>query len=55
MNHPIADARKLEPTGLAVPGSSLTLRIRFVAGMAIVLGGAGVLLSDLLHLMPPLG
>ncbi len=39
----------------AFSGRGLAHTIRFVAGVAITLGGAGVLLSDLFHLMPAFG
>ena len=55
MNHPIAATWKPVITSIALPGRRLADRIRFVAGIAITLGGAGVLLSDLIHLMPSFG
>ena len=55
MNHLIADRRKPLPTDSVLPGRRLLHEIRFVAGTAIALGGAAVLLSDLIHLMPALG
>ena len=53
MNHLIADSRKPLPTSSVLPGRRLLHEIRFVAGIAI--GGASVLLSDLIQLMPALG
>ena len=55
MNHSIAATWKPAITGIVLPGRRLGDKIRFVAGIAITLGGAGVLLSDLIHLMPSFG
>ncbi len=54
MNHPIAATWKLQVTSIALPGGRLGNKIRFVAGVVITLGGAGVLLADLI-LMPSFG
>lgn len=54
-DHPIAATWKPEITAIALPGRRLADRIRFLAGIATTLGGAGVLLSDLIALIPPLG
>ncbi len=51
MNHPIAAAWKPVITSIALPGRRLADRIRFVAGIAITLGGAGVLLADIARLI----
>ena len=55
LNHLIADRRKPLPTSSVLPGRRLLHEIRFVAGIAVAIGGTGVLLSDLIHLMPALG
>jgi hypothetical protein len=55
MNHANADTRKAPPTSRALLDRGLLHGIRFIAGIAIAIGGAGVLLSDLIHLMPSLG
>jgi len=39
----------------AFSGRGLVREIRFLAGLAIALGGAGVLLSELTRLMPRFG
>ena len=46
---------KALPTSIALPDRRRLHQIRSVAGIAIALGGAGVLLSDLAHHMPSLG
>jgi len=53
MNHPIAATWRPAIASIAIPGRRLADRIRFVAGIAITLGGAGVLLSDFIALIPP--
>jgi len=55
MNHANADTRKTPAAGIALSSSRRLHEIRFVAGIAIALGGAGALLSDLTRLMPLLG
>ena len=55
MNHPIAATWKPQVTSIALPGRRLGDKIRFVAGVVITLGGAGVLLSDMMHLIASLG
>ena len=55
MNHPTVVTRKALPASSILTGSRRLHEIRFVAGIAIAIGGAGVLLSDLIHLMPSLG
>jgi hypothetical protein len=55
MKHPSAATRKPPPPGSILAGSRRLHEIRFVAGIAIAVGGAGVLLSDLIHLVPALG
>jgi len=39
----------------ALPGRRLAHKIRFAGGIAITLGGAAALLSDLIALIPSLG
>ena len=55
MNHSIAATWKPAITSIALPGRRLGDKIRFVAGIAISVGGAGVLLSDMMHLIASLG
>jgi len=55
MNHSIAAARKPMITSIALPGRRFADKSRFVAGIAITLLGAGVLLSDLIALIPSFG
>lgn len=55
INHLIAERWKPPITGNANPRGRFARNVRFVAGIAIATGGAGVLLSDLIHLMPALG
>lgn len=55
MNHLIAATRKPVITSIALPGRRFANKIRFVAGIAITLLGAGVLLSDLIALIPSFG
>lgn len=55
MNYPIAAYRKPASTSVAIPGRRLADKIRFIAGLAISVGGAGVLLSDMMHLIASLG
>jgi len=55
MNHSIAASWKPAITSIALPGRRLGDKIRFVAGIAISVGGAGVLLSDMMHLIASLG
>ena len=52
MNHPNATGWKPAATSIAFPGHGLADKIRFVGGIAISLGGAAVLLSDLIALVP---
>ena len=54
MNHLIAERSKPLITGSTIPGGRFARNARFVAGIAIALGGAGVLLSDLIHRVPSL-
>ena len=49
MNQPIAAAWKPQITSIALPGRRLGDKIRFVAGVAINMAGAGVLLADISH------
>ena len=49
------DTQNALPPSIALPDRRRLHEIRFVAGIAIALGGAGVLLSDLAHHMPSLG
>jgi len=55
MNHPIADPRKPTTTSIGVLGRQFAHKLRFVASIAITLGGAGVLVSDLIRLLPSFG
>lgn len=55
MNHLIADSWKPLITISAIPAARFAHEIRFVAGIAIALGGAGLLLSDLIHVAPSFG
>ena len=55
INYPIAATRKTAITSIALPGRRLGDKIRFVAGIAITLVGAGVLLSDLIPLIRSFG
>ena len=55
MNHPIAATWKPAITSIAIPGRRFGDEIRFVAGIAITLFGAGVLLSDLIPLIRSFG
>ena len=55
MNHLTVVARKPLSSNSVIAGSRRLQEIRFVAGIAIAIGGAGVLLSDLIHVMPSLG
>ena len=55
MNHLIAATRKPVITSIALPGRRFADKSRFVAGIAITSGGAGVLLSDLLAIIPSFG
>lgn len=47
MNHPNAVTRKQTITGIALSARRFADKIRFVAGIAISLVGAGVLLADM--------
>jgi len=47
MNQPIAATWKPQITNIALPGRRLGDKLRFVAGLAINLAGAGVLLADI--------
>jgi len=51
----IAAARKPRITSIALPGRRFADKIRFAPGSAITLLGAGVLLSDLIALIPLFG
>ncbi len=55
MNHTTADTRKTPPANGALPRHRRLHEIRLLAGIAIASGGASVLLSDLIHLVPSLG
>ena len=55
MNQQTAATRKPAITSIAGPGRRRTHKVRLVAGIAINLGGAGLLLSDPTHLLPSLG
>lgn len=55
MNHPTAATWKPVITSIALPGLRRAVNIRFVAGIAISLVGAGVLLSDLIPLIQSFG
>ena len=55
MNHSIAASWKPVITSTALPGRRLGDKIRFAAGLVISVGGAGVLLSDMMHLIASLG
>ncbi|MBE0621187.1 MAG: hypothetical protein IH605_11385 [Burkholderiales bacterium] len=55
MNQANADTPKALSASGTLPHRRLLHEIRFLAGVAIALGGAGVLLSDLIRLMPLLG
>ncbi len=55
MNHASAETRKALRASGALGHRRLLHEIRFVAGVAIALGGAGVLLSDLIHRVPSFG
>ncbi len=55
MNYAIAAYWKPASTSVPIPARRLVDKIRFVAGLAISVGGAGVLLSDMMHLIASLG
>ena len=52
VNHPIAATRKPAIASIALSRSRLADKIRFVAGIAISLVGAGVFLANMARLIP---
>lgn len=55
MNRPVAASRTSPAASVAIPGRRLANKIRFVVGLSVSVGGAGVLLSDVMRLFASLG